>query len=79
MTGRIESTAYDEAVACGLTIDGHASDLYVEDGPVARILATRYDWCKPSKFIANVEPGEVLTWWEFPFQWAPHWREWEAS
>ena len=70
MSTDLSSTLYDAAVALGIPIDSHESDLY--------LLATKEAWAlvhlhgvSASSFVSQLD-GRV--WLDIPFAYLPWWR-----
>jgi hypothetical protein len=62
---------YEQAIAAGIPIDSHYSDLYMKDCKEARAILANYE-CKESvtSFKSNID-GEM--WLDFPFAFDPYW------
>lgn len=65
------ATLYDDAVAAGIQLDSHASDLYLLDGAPTRALLWRHQATRATMFRSQPD-GEL--WWDVPFAFAPFWR-----
>lgn len=65
---------YTDAVAKGLTLDSHESDLYVLATPEAVSLVKRHKWAH-SAFVGN--DGKV--WLDVPFAFDPWWEARQSS
>lgn len=61
---------YDEAVACGIPVDCHESDLYLLDTPIARELCRKHGY-KFGTFLSEVDNR---MWLDVPFACDPFWK-----
>jgi hypothetical protein len=70
-------TLYDAAVAAGIPIDHHESDLYLVAGPVADALVAQYD--APFHNARRFRGTDGRLWWDVPFGYMPWWRARETG
>lgn len=65
---------YERAVAAGLTISSHESDLYIKSTPEAdeliRVHRLTAATANERKFVADDGTG---VWWDCPFAYQPYW------
>jgi len=69
------ATLYDAALAAGIEIASHESDLYLPDTPEVRKLVKQFEEagqrCRPSRFMNQ---RTKTPWLEFAFCYMPYWR-----
>ena len=67
----MSDTIYKQAVAAGIEIDHHESDLYLKDCKESREVLTGYRFgCNVRRFVSQVDGA---MWFDVPFAYDPFW------
>ena len=66
----VTTSIYREALAAGLEMGNHESDLYLLDGDQARAILNRHGATSATLFRSETD-GQF--WWDVPFMFEPFW------